>query len=63
MSPGRRLGRRVGGGHAFLPDGSPLFAPSRPDPDVGRARLWYGTVLAFLDEHLNGIPFERDALL
>lgn len=27
------------------------------------ARLWYGTVLAFLDEHLNGIPFEREALL
>ncbi len=27
------------------------------------ARLWYGTVLAFLDEHLNGVPFERDALL
>ena len=27
------------------------------------ARLWYGTVLAFLDEHLNGVSFERDALL
>ena len=27
------------------------------------ARLWYGTVLAFLDEHLRGIPFERDPLL
>ncbi|MFN8629004.1 MAG: S9 family peptidase [Chloroflexota bacterium] len=27
------------------------------------ARLWYGTVLAFLDEHLNGVAFERDALL
>jgi dipeptidyl aminopeptidase/acylaminoacyl peptidase len=27
------------------------------------ARLWYGTVLSFLDEHLRGIPFERDALL
>ncbi len=27
------------------------------------AKLWYGTVLAFLDEHLNGVPFERDALL
>ena len=27
------------------------------------ARLWYGTVLAFLDEHLNGVPFARDALL
>ena len=27
------------------------------------ARLWYRTVLAFLDEHLRGIPFERDDLL
>ncbi len=27
------------------------------------ARLWYGTVLSFLDEHLNGTAFERDALL
>jgi dipeptidyl aminopeptidase/acylaminoacyl peptidase len=27
------------------------------------ARLWYGTVLAFLDEHVNGTPFERDPLL
>jgi len=27
------------------------------------ARLWYGTVLAFLDEHLNGVAFQRDALL
>ena len=27
------------------------------------AKLWYRTVLAFLDEHLNGVPFERDALL
>jgi Prolyl oligopeptidase family len=27
------------------------------------ARLWYGTVLSFLDEHLNGVPFARDALL
>jgi dipeptidyl aminopeptidase/acylaminoacyl peptidase len=27
------------------------------------ARIWYGTVLSFLDEHLRGIPFERDALL
>ena len=27
------------------------------------SRVWYGTVLAFLDEHLNGIPFEREALL
>ena len=27
------------------------------------ARLWYGTVLSFLDEHLRGVPFERDALL
>jgi dipeptidyl aminopeptidase/acylaminoacyl peptidase len=27
------------------------------------ARLWYATVLSFLDEHLNGAPFERDALL
>ena len=27
------------------------------------ARIWYGTVLAFLDEHLRGIPFERDPLL
>jgi dipeptidyl aminopeptidase/acylaminoacyl peptidase len=27
------------------------------------ARLWYGTVLSFLDEHLRGIPFQRDALL
>lgn len=27
------------------------------------ARLWYGTVLSFLDEHLNAVPFQRDALL
>ena len=27
------------------------------------ARLWYGTVLSFLDEHLCGIPFQRDPLL
>ena len=27
------------------------------------ARIWYGTVLAFLDEHLCGIPFQRDPLL
>ncbi len=27
------------------------------------ARVWYATVLAFLDEHLNGIPFERPELL
>ena len=27
------------------------------------ARLWYGTVLSFLDEHLRGIAFERDPLL
>jgi hypothetical protein len=27
------------------------------------ARLWYGTVLSFLDEHLRGIPFLRDPLL
>jgi dipeptidyl aminopeptidase/acylaminoacyl peptidase len=27
------------------------------------ARLWYATVLSFLDEHLRGIPFERDPLL
>ncbi len=27
------------------------------------AKLWYGTVLSFLDEHLRGIPFERDPLL
>jgi dipeptidyl aminopeptidase/acylaminoacyl peptidase len=27
------------------------------------ARLWYATVLAFLDEHLLGTPFERPALL
>jgi len=27
------------------------------------ARLWYGAVLAFLDEHVRGIPFERDPLL
>ena len=27
------------------------------------ARLWYGTVLSFLDEHLRGIPFVRDPLL
>jgi dipeptidyl aminopeptidase/acylaminoacyl peptidase len=27
------------------------------------ARLWYGTVLAFLDEHLLGAAFERPALL
>ncbi len=27
------------------------------------ARLWYRTVIAFLDEHLNGLPFERDPLL
>ncbi len=27
------------------------------------ARLWYGTVLSFLDEHLNATPFERNPLL
>ena len=27
------------------------------------SRIWYGTVLAFLDEYLLGKPFERDALL
>ncbi|TVR17252.1 MAG: S9 family peptidase [Nitriliruptor sp.] len=27
------------------------------------ARLWYETVLAFLDEHLRELPFERPALL
>ena len=27
------------------------------------ARLWYATVLGFLDEHLRGVPFERPALL
>jgi dipeptidyl aminopeptidase/acylaminoacyl peptidase len=27
------------------------------------ARLWYATVLAYLDEHLLGKPFERPALL
>ncbi|HEX5827861.1 MAG TPA: S9 family peptidase [Candidatus Limnocylindrales bacterium] len=27
------------------------------------ARLWYGTVLGFLDEHLRAIPFKRDPLL
>ena len=27
------------------------------------ARLWYETVLAFLDQHVRGIPFERDPLL
>ncbi len=27
------------------------------------ARLWYGTVLAFLDEHLRDVSFERPALL
>jgi dipeptidyl aminopeptidase/acylaminoacyl peptidase len=27
------------------------------------SRLWYGTVLSFLDEHLNGVPFGREALL
>ncbi len=27
------------------------------------ARLWYGTVLSFLNEHLNGAPFVREALL
>ena len=27
------------------------------------ARLWYATVLAFLGEHVLGIPFERPALL
>jgi dipeptidyl aminopeptidase/acylaminoacyl peptidase len=27
------------------------------------ARVWYGTVLSFLDEHLRGIPFERHPLL
>ncbi len=27
------------------------------------ARLWYGTVLSFLDEHMRGIPFVNDPLL
>ncbi|HEY5630258.1 MAG TPA: hypothetical protein VIR16_12190, partial [Candidatus Limnocylindrales bacterium] len=36
-SPARRMTRSVAGesgGHAFLPDGSLLFASARPDPDV-----------------------------
>ena len=27
------------------------------------ARVWYATVLAFLDEQLRGVPFERPALV
>jgi hypothetical protein len=28
-----------------------------------RCDLWCGTVLAFLDKHLRGIPFGQEALL
>ena len=27
------------------------------------ARVWYATVLAFLEEQLRGVPFERPALV
>ena len=51
----RRLG--IPGRFLYFPDENHWILKPQ------NARLWYGTVLAFLDEHLNGIPFERDALL
>jgi dipeptidyl aminopeptidase/acylaminoacyl peptidase len=51
----RRLG--LPGRFLYFPDENHWIAKPQ------NARLWYGTLLAFLDEHLNGIPFERDALL
>ncbi len=51
----RRLG--VPGRFLYFPDENHWILKPQ------NARLWYGTVLSFLDEHLNGIPFQRDALL
>ncbi len=51
----RRLG--IPGRFLYFPDENHWILKPQ------NARLWYGTVLSFLGEHLNGIPFERDALL
>jgi dipeptidyl aminopeptidase/acylaminoacyl peptidase len=51
----RRLG--VPGRFLYFPDENHWVLKPQ------NARLWYRTVLAFLDEHLNGIPFMRDTLL
>ncbi len=51
----RRLG--VPGRFLYFPDENHWVLKPQ------NARLWYATVLGFLDEHLNDVPFERDALL
>jgi dipeptidyl aminopeptidase/acylaminoacyl peptidase len=51
----RRLG--VPGRFLYFPDENHWVLKPQ------NAKLWYGTVLSFLDEHLNGKPFEREALL
>jgi dipeptidyl aminopeptidase/acylaminoacyl peptidase len=51
----RRLG--VPGRFLYFPDENHWVLKPQ------NAKIWYGTVLAFLDEHINGKPFEREALL
>jgi dipeptidyl aminopeptidase/acylaminoacyl peptidase len=51
----RRLG--VPGRFLYFPDENHWVLKPQ------NARLWYGTVLAFLDEHLRGLPFARPPLL
>ncbi len=51
----RRLG--IPGKFLYFPDENHWILKPQ------NARLWYGTVLSFLDEHLAGKPFERDPLL
>jgi dipeptidyl aminopeptidase/acylaminoacyl peptidase len=51
----RRLG--VPGRFLYFPDENHWVLKPQ------NARIWYRTVLSFLDEHLLGTPFERDALL
>ena len=51
----RRLG--VPGRFLYFPDENHWILKPQ------NARVWYGTVLSFLDEHLRDVPFERDALL
>ena len=51
----RRLG--IPGRFLYFPDENHWILKPQ------NARVWYGTVLGFLDEHLRGIPFERHPLL
>jgi len=51
----RRLG--VPGRFLYFPDENHWVLKPQ------NARIWYGTVLAFLDEHLRGVPFEAPELL